>query len=155
MTTLILSAIIFAIYPAWIAIRFGVKKSISITHYTLEKWKKNSGFIFTIWLWAFLGLLFQHVPNDFYIVAIMIEFFIGASPAFWRYWKGQEWKVHMVASYGGIIVGLIGSAIAVGWWYPIPALAIAATIRFTCPKTYVWWIEVLAYYAIVLPLFFI
>lgn len=146
----LIASIVFILYPLWIYYQFGVKFSISETWYTLEKNDRNSGFIFVAWLWLWIVLLmFSGITqkSELLLVALIIEAFIGSAPAFKRI--KQENLVHMIASIGGIAVGIIAIAITVSWVWAVCLLATFLIIRILNSKTYIWWIEIVAFYGIV------
>ena len=143
----IFSIVVFLSYVLLIARKYGVQLSISETARTLGKRK----YIFTLWLWLWLFPLVFVAPNDLFIGAIMVEIFVGAAAMFWNH--KLEKTVHMVASIGGIALGLLSVGFAFGFAWVFWVLAIMG-ITLLATKNKIWWIEIIAFLGITLPLIF-
>ena len=150
-TIILISAIIFTLYPFVFAWVFGGSEySISNTYRILEQHAGNYKAIFVLWLWVFLIPLVFIAPNPWYICAILVEAFIGASPAFYKH--KLENAVHLFGSFGGVVLGVIGACVLMSaWWYAL-IVAVVFLLIFLTMKHYIWWIEIAAYYFIVIPL---
>jgi len=142
----------FFAYCYLIARYFGVQVSISQTYYTLNDHKNGLGAFFVIWLWVWLIALATASPNYWYNIAIGIELFVGAYPAIQH--KPTS-TLHIIASYAGIVFGLVGASVYLGlWWYALPVIALAALAKYLKMPNYIWWVEVLAFLSIISPLLF-
>jgi len=144
------SFVVFTIYWILIGSVFGVQKSISETARTLKRHRKGYEIFFFLWGMLFLFPLLGAVDLWVFNIAIMLEGLLFAAYAFWKHPFINRW--HLVGSYGGIALGLVASGIMVVWWYPLIVLAVFGLIRWRV-NHYIWWVEVVAYYAIVVPVY--
>lgn len=143
----IYSIVVFVAYVVFIARKYGVQLSISETARTLGK----NRWMFSIWLWLWLFPLLLIAPNDLWYLAIMVEIFVGAAVMFWRH--KLESTVHIAASVGGIALGLISVGLAYGFLWVLWVLFVMALFAIGS-KNKIWWVEVIAFLGIVLPLIF-
>ena len=93
-----------------------------------------------------------------YLVAIAggIIWFIASSPDYARKFankKSLEYYVHMIAAYGGILLGLVALWINLGLWHlTIGAGIIILLLRLFKVRNMTWWVEVVAFITILIGL---
>lgn len=140
---------VFISYVSYIWIKFGIQKSISASYYALPE---NQRFLFTLFCW---GFAFPAIIIGVEVTLLM--FFAGAGICFVgaasKILEKDVYKIHMVAAIGGIIFSQL--AIFFGFhmlWLNITSVVLSAIILFLFKKTYFWWIELVAFSAIVYAL---
>ena len=144
---IIIQAIIFTLFVAFLMIKFkGPIHSISYSWYLLpKKWN----FLFIIFAWSMGALMFLHETDG-------ILFFLSGA-GFIIVGAATQFKTSIVNElhYGGAAIGiglaLIGLGVEYDTWWPLIAFPIASVLLlFTKIKHKIWWVEVLAFAAIVL-----
>jgi len=140
---LIISAAIFIGYVQYIALKYGIQKSISESYYDLpRRWQ----FIFTLTLWGFAIPIMLVGNSTWFFLAGGLICFVGAAAAF-KDWA-ITYKVHMVGAYGGVLLGFIGILGDLHNWY-IASIAIMSIIIIWFTSQFkIWWIEIVAFAAV-------
>lgn len=144
---MIIPIITFTAYVVYIALRYGVQKSISKSYYCHENkllwWIFVISFVFPMMIYgSYLEVEMGKFPLMFFAGSFIG--FISASPHF----KGTklEYLVHMIGSYGGIGIGGISLWVSFGMWELTVALALVALLlKVAKTKNHTWWIEVSAF----------
>jgi len=141
---LFLSFAVFTGYVAYITIRFGWLRSISISWYHLkagERWK------FTIALWLFaIPIAIAGDTALSFLAAAGICFCGAAGDA-----KNDQVteRVHVIGATGGIILGIAALILDFGLWYlALPYIVFAYYMIRKQVKNHTFWIEVSAFYLI-------
>lgn len=168
---MIISVIVFIAYVAYIWLRYGVHNSISESYRTLGVFEKV---LFIAFCWGISIPAMVRIYNVFgttwqstilFFGALLIAF-IGASPMFWK--SDQINRVHLLGSYGGIGLLLIGLVVQ-GIYYPAFLFAASTAILYAISKqgkldiepknkkekvknSLTWWVEVAAFVTIILGL---
>ena len=144
---LLTSLIVFTLYIAYIMARYGVRKSISESFYRL-KYKK----IFPLIIWGFTIPIMLHTGTPIMFIACSLICFIGAAPAF----KSDiiEHRVHMFGAFGGILTAFASLVFEFDMIWIFIIFVFATTFLFTMRFAikYIWWIEVVAFYLIIIGL---
>ena len=135
------------IYTTYIALKYGVQDSISISYYNLREKDK---WIFTVALWSFalpgaiildtllmlvasLGIIFVGGACHF------VEKDAGDKPAPMAYWT------HMIGSYWGVILSQAALWINFGYWYlTVLFVGIVLSMKLLRTNNFTWWVEVSA-----------
>lgn len=150
MKYLLISFIIFTLYVGLVTLKFGVLKSVSDSYYSIKR-----KYLFTLALWGFaLPAIIAANLNGVTLPGVLMFLagsgicFVGAAPEFRLKLDGD---VHVIAAVSGVVLGM-ASIWLFGYWYISVLFAVASlVIRFTL-KNYTWYIEVLAFYLIMLGL---
>jgi len=143
MVSIIISIVAFTVYVGAIWYKFGVLSSISESYYHLKGLQKS---------FFMLAMFSTGIPITIYAETGLLFFagafitFVGASPAFK---EGTEGKVHVIGATGGILFGMMSMLFDYSLW-EIPALFVflALVITLLELKNRTWWIEILAFIAI-------
>lgn len=156
---IIISLLITIVYLTYTIKLFGVPWSISETYYLLEKRKKGSGILFTLWTWtAGLPLLvawlnitsgtdYQFLP----FLACGSLMMLGTATQFKQ---SLTEMVHYVSA-GICVVSALIWVILTGYWYiPFMFLSISILLGFKYKK-WITWIELAALAATYLTLLII
>lgn len=153
MTNLILlsfSALIFTIYVALIWHKYGVLDSISASFYRLPVKRQ---WIFTFALWGFsIPIIIYGALNAFpllFIAGISISW-TGIASAYNS--SNFDLKVHVETAMIGTIMALLHVCFVEHLYYLTAFAIIAGLLIRWKSKKYVWWIEIIAYYTILIGL---
>lgn len=151
MLPIIISITIFVSYLAYVLVRYGMQKSISDSYYrltTMNKW------LFTIATWGYTFPLFftlgttGGVDGLFFLAASLICL-VGAAPDFKM---PSQRKAHQIGAEGGMAVSMLWIATTGLWYITIAScMGIAAMLIFRL-RNHTWWIEVLAYFTIIIAI---
>jgi len=145
---LLISAAIFLSYTWFIASKYGIQKSISDSYYQLPNKQKA---LFTLALWGFAIPIIMLSGISSSLLLFLSGGFIalvGAAPAFNSLL--MEYKAHMLGEYGGILLGLSSLIVDFGAWEIVVIAIVLAILLKLFSKNYIWWIEVLAFFTILL-----
>ena len=133
---------LFVFYSIFIIHRYGVQKSISESWYTLGprfEWMFTMVFCFGIGIFTlFHGSVWFFLSGGFLC-------FVGAATQF----KADKWTraIHNIGAVGCIPFGLMGLAVVGIWWPFVPV--VAAAVLLSKQKNGTWWIETVAFFAII------
>lgn len=135
----------FTFYILYIWTRYGVQKSISDSWYTVDDGKK---WMFTVVLCFAVGILhlFNAAINSLFFFSGTFLCFTGVATAFKD--KGITNIVHFTGAFGAIVFSLIALC-ALGIWWTL-ALNILSVIILYKVRNKVWWMEIVAFYSIML-----
>lgn len=144
---IIVSLLITVAYLTYTFKLFGVPWSISDTYYKLERRKKGTGILFTLWTWmAGLPLLIawlnlsepSHQPFAFLACGALM--FVGAAAQFKQ---SLTEMVHYISA-GICVASALTWVVLVGYWY-IPTITFAICIGIALKHSkWVTWIEIAA-----------
>lgn len=134
---------IFVSYVLFIAIKYGIQKSISESYYVLPRKMKP---LFTLALWGFAlpAIILGNCPLMFFAGAGIC--FVGAAAQ-----MHEEFvrKVHLTAAILGITCGELALIINYDMWWLTAAFVVASIpIIIFDKKTRIWWVEILAFLSI-------
>lgn len=139
---------------------FDTTSSLSATSYEWKNKKKGLEFLFTLGMW---GTVFTLVPAWFDILPddanVFIFFagaslgFVGATPMFNN--KDLEGKVHTAGAIGAILMSYLWSFLFADIILSAVAIALSVIIYAYNKKTYIYWIEMVAFANIFLQLYFL
>ena len=137
---------IFVAYVIFVMIKFGIQKSISESYY---RFPNSMRFIFTLALWGFaIPIIMLGGISESVLLFLAGGFIVlvGAAPAF----KGllMEYKAHMLGAYTGILLGLTSLIVDFGSWEIVAIAVVLAILLKIFSKNYIWWIEILAFFTI-------
>lgn len=139
--------LVFTGYVIKVVLDAGVLKSISESFYHLEPKKR---WIFTLSMWGFAipVLIVGDTPLMFFAGAGIC--FVGAAAAF----KGDDMtmKVHVVGAVSGVALSMASLWLDFHMWYFPVSFCICAILLFLTVKNYTWWIEILAFYLVLIAL---
>jgi hypothetical protein len=144
--------LIFVIYVGYITYRFGILPSISDSHYKLNVSRK--GYLFTIFCWALaITMVFQSdesTPLYFFSGAGLA--FVGAASEF--KWTGANTHiVHYLGAVLGIGCAAMGLYFESGLWQPSVIIVIfSAFCALNKTKNGIFWVEIVAFLAIIIGL---
>ena len=159
--TLIVLSVGFVLYVLWIALQFGIRKSISESYYVLEK--TGHGYYFTFFMWFITGCLIAVIVNlgtdvsgawSFFVAAIGAAF-VGAATMYLQRMSGI---VHFTGAVTLIFMSLLGIGLVFGNWHPmyfmgaiiINMIVFGKVIRI---PNVIYWIEIVSFIAIITGLF--
>jgi len=151
-TSVILYSIMLAVffgYILFIVAKYGIQKSVSQSFYVLPK---NINFLFTLFCWGFVLPAMILSENGLMFFGGAGIGFVGAAAAY----KGNKManSVHMIGAYVGILL----SQLSIFFNFNLPYVNIAffslillifLISRLIKMKTLIWWIEMVAFLAIV------
>lgn len=147
MTLILISLLITVAYLTYTFKLFGVPWSISETYYLLEKRKKGSGILFTLWTWtAGLPLLVawlnlsepSHQPFAFFACGSLM--LLGTAAQFKQ---SLTEMVHYISA-AICVASALTWVVLVGYWY-IPFISLSISILLGLKyKKWITWIEIAA-----------
>lgn len=145
----IIMVLVFVSYVSFIWLKYGVQESISASYYALPK-KYN--FLFTLFCWGFAvpAIIASIDVTPFMFFAGVGICFVGAAAQINDNWVN---KIHSTAA----ILGVLFSQLAIVFGYHMPlvsgiSIAIIALLKLLALKNKTWWIELVAFSAIVYTL---
>lgn len=152
-TIIILAQLLWvASYLFIIARRFGIPPSISDTYYVLDRHRKLLGNLFVIWLWIWVGMIWQYAPNLWIEASAAVIMWVGAARDFRR--NKLTLRTHEISAVVGIVLGYVGLTIALwssAWIIIIPlsvgTMTFIALVSRTRNK--IWWVEIVAFITII------
>ena len=136
------SLLIFLTYISIIVYKYGIRKSISDSYYSLpKKWK----LVFLFFIWGFtipLGII-TNAEYPLLLLAIVLISLVGISPNFKEY-KQINW-LHLTGAIGGIILTI--ASIIFEFQFLIIGLLLSISIItiYKFIKKPIWWIEILTF----------
>jgi hypothetical protein len=137
----------FVSYVFYIAIKFGIQRSISQSYYVLPNKQK---ILFTLFIWGISLpiIVIGATPLMFFSGGMMM--FVGAATSF----KDGKltFNVHMTSAFGGIILSQVSTIVDFNMWYLTLLFGIISLILFLLKVKYFWWIEMLAFISIIITL---
>jgi hypothetical protein len=149
--SIIISFVIFTSYITYIAINYGVLPSVSDSYYSLPKHRR---WLFTITFWSFSFPLIIAGETGLMFLAGASICFTGAAPAFdpdreANKSSTMQRKVHIMSA----IVGITASVFAIFFNFGASVIGIITlgsiiALKLLKVNNVTWWIEVVAYYAI-------
>lgn len=149
LTITLAQAAIFIAYISFIISKYGIQPSISESWYKLEE--TRSGVLFTLFCWGLAALMiFQSNETTplFFFSGVGLGF-VGAATMF--KWSGAMTdKIHDAGAGIGIACGLAGLYFEYHMWTPALGFILATgAILLLKLKDYIWWIEIMAFLAII------
>jgi len=142
-TITILQAVIFTAYLFFIKRRYGKLTSISASTYYLEKLERW-WFLGFLWSLAILNL-FQGMEQWGFLTSVGL-IFTGLTIDHDGNFKTEN-TLHTIAAISAIVVGALGMFFMYGMLFPMVTIGIATLTLFK-NKTFIWDIEVIAFYII-------
>lgn len=137
----LISISVFTIYLIFILVKFGVLKSISDSYYHL---KNKVLFTLALWGFAFPAIIAGNTALMFLAGSGIV--FVGVAFDF----KENFTKiVHYTAAALGVVFGMVSLWLDFGFWF-IPVGFILISCGLLSLKNKIFWIEVLAFYTIIL-----
>lgn len=144
---------VFLAYITFIISKFGILPSISDSWYELEKNKRNSGILFTLFLWVIGFLMFFQTNGNsgFFFASGAGLMFVGAATQF----KEKITKtVHYIGSFSGLLFPLIALWFERGVWLPLAiSVVVFISTLFYNLKDETWWLEISIILFIILGMF--
>ena len=141
---LYISLSVFTIYLIYVVVLFGILPSISDSYYYL-----NNKLLFSL---ALIGFAFPIIINQnnmlFYIAGSCIMF-VAVAPDFHI---SSEGNVHFFCAVTGVISSMVG-LVLMKYYIPVILFIFVALILYFLPN-HVFWIEIAAFYTIILTLIF-
>lgn len=138
---------VFTVYFLFIWIKYGVQKSLSISYYCLPE--KNRKYIFTAFIFGFtLPLIPLSYDYQLMLIAIWLIMGVGATSQL----QSKKWVriVHMIVAIGGIVLSNVSIGVELGIWQIQLWVGFASICLAFLSKKPIWWIEVVAFYSIML-----
>jgi len=148
-----LSLSIFTAYVLYIALRYGVLRSISASYHKLtlaEKW------LFTLSTWGYviplvLAGLGQSTYQD--ILLFFAGFLLSTVGVMADDKSETQKKWHTIGAEGGILLAFIWILTTPFWFVAVPSLVgIFLMIKLKL-KNHTWWVETLAYFTILFSIY--
>jgi len=140
----IISITVFTLYIVAIVIIFGILKSVSDSYYHIKH-----KIFFTLALWGFAVPAMIAGGTVLMFLAGSAICFVGATPAFKMKHEGI---VHYIGAVSGIILGMASMWLDFGLWWIVAIMAVGFVILRWKATNYTYWIELLAFYLILLGL---
>jgi hypothetical protein len=142
--------IIFFTYTLFIWIFYGIQESMSDSYYAL---RPSERYLFTLFCWGFalpLIIISVNVSGLMFLAGAGI-LFVGAAP---RLLIDHERRVHLISA----ITGIVASQCAIFFGYKyflinVFSIVAAILIFFLVKKNRIWWIEIVAFIAIMMSVF--
>ena len=146
----LISLVIFTSYIVFIAVKFGILKSVSASYYAMkERYGKNTAdIVFAFVLWGFAVPVMIAGNSIFFFLAGSAICFVGAAP---DYQIKNEGDVHYIAAVTGIVFSAIAIALTPLWWLSVVMVGIIIGINWI--KNHTYWQELIAFYIVILYLF--
>jgi len=151
MIELIISLLIFTAYVVFIAEKYGVQKSISMSYYSLPE---NRRWIFVLFIIGFNAPIVMLCSAGIPIMAVSawMVMVVGSTCNF----ASKKWVkvLHMIGAVGGIVLANVGIILELHLWYITVILALAVGIRAIFNRdSLIWDVEILSFGAIWVALF--
>lgn len=146
---ILISFIIFTLYWTVGLYFWGIPSSISATYYKI-KGRKNRLIFYVLTQVLFSGLLIFTFLSHFLTMAGTFIIF-SALAADTRNNDITE-RNHVIGATGGIIFGMVAMIQFGLWWIPLIMIAFTVPAMYFKLKNHTFWIEILAYYLIILGL---
>lgn len=152
----IVMAVVFILYVLWIALMFGIKKSISESYYVLEK--SGHGYLFTLFM-VFLMICLMSVASltgheyswSFFIAGSGAAF-VGLAATFYN-------KITRTAHFFGAVIMIVMSLLGIGLvyhnWVPTYLLGITLISFYSLRSKefkVIYWFEIAAFVFIIVGL---
>jgi len=145
---IIILAINYIGYVGTVWIKFGIQKSVSDS---FRCWKTKWFNPFTFFMWIIGFALLPTVPNPFFWFASVGA--LGVGTAFNLDSVNVE-KVHNKAAVTLIAAALLGIGFTFGAWLTVGiAVGVAAILWLLKVKNLIWWVEHIAFGAVIFELF--
>lgn len=147
--SLIIMILVFVSYVSFIWIKYGVQDSISASYYALPR-KYNSLFTLFCWGFAIPAIIAGVDVTPFMFFAGAGICFVGAAAQINDQWVN---KIHTTAAIAG--VGFSQLAIMFGynmWYINVISILLMILIGLLAKRNKTWWIELVAFSAIVYTL---
>lgn len=159
MNVLFFFPLLLAAYLCYIYWRYGMTKSISATAKKHRYGWEKAAFAAALWLgiaipFIVLGIETARKPNFeflWFLAGAGIAF-VGAAQVFWN--GGMEYRVHMIGTYAGIVLGMLAILITISTWWAIVLVVLFSgfalqMLPFSFIKKYrlpnhIYWVEVAA-----------
>jgi|AntRauTorckE6833_2_1112554.scaffolds.fasta_scaffold00137_57 hypothetical protein len=150
LTATILQLVVFIAYIWYIVKRFGVLESISDSTYNLEGSSRA-------WFLGFLGsigiLNLAQPMGMFGAIAMALLWFTGTTISH-KSPNGYTRIIHIISAVGAISISFVGLFILHGLWIPSAiVVAIAPVIYLKDRSRFVWWVECVAFIALITTYF--
>jgi hypothetical protein len=142
---LFLSLFVFTGYLLFISVKYRRLESISASFYALPE---RHRYVFTLALWGFAMPVMMASTSAFQFLAGAGICFVGAAAA---YKEELTNTVHYAGAVSGIVFGMIHLVI-VGLWYMAAIYGLFFVLALLKSKRPVFWVEVVAFYIIVVSL---
>lgn len=152
----IVMAVVFVLYVLWIALRFGIKKSISESYYVLEY--TGHGYLFTLFMIFIMicmmsaTMLTEHEYSWTFFLAGSGAAFVGLAATFYA-------KVTRTAHFFGavllILMSLLGIGLVYGNWTPMFLTGVTALVFYILKNKdfkVIYWFEIAAFVFIIVGL---
>jgi hypothetical protein len=147
---LVTSLVVFTTYVAIIWHKYGILSSISASFYKLPQ-NRRLLFTFALWGFSFPVIIYAGlVDSPLLFLAGSSIAFTGSAAAYNR--SKLDLTVHIVSAQAGVIAGAVHNIVYLHDYYIAVAVAIIALIIYKKVDKYVWWVEVLAFYYIIIRL---
>ena len=145
---LLTSFTIFTLYIIGVMLIYGVLPSISDSYYQLLGNLKLL-FSFSLIGFAFPIVLYDNKVLNF--VAGGLICFVAVSPEFKLVYESD---IHYICALGGVISGMLSLWLNYKLWKNVIGFILISVIFYLTLQNYIWWIEVLAFYTVILSLLF-
>lgn len=143
---LLTSFTIFTLYIIGIMLIYGVLPSISDSYYHIPEGYKLV-FSFALIGFAFPIVIFDNRVLNF--IAGGLICFVAVSPDFKLVYEGD---IHYICAVGGVLFGMLSLWINYKGWKCVAGFILLAVVFILTLPNATWWVEVLAFYTILLKL---
>lgn len=143
-----ISILIFTIYLIGIILTYGVLPSISDSYYQLPS---NLKLLFSFSLIGFALPIVLYDNKVLNFVAGGLICFVAVSPEFKLVYESD---IHYICALGGVISGMLSLWLNYKLWKNVVGFILISVIFYLTLQNYIWWIEVLAFYTVILSLLF-
>ena len=145
---IIILAINYIGYVGTVWAKFGIQQSVSDS---FRCWKTKWFNPFTFFMWIIGFTLLPTVPNPFFWLGSAGALGVGAA---FNLDSVNVEKVHAKAAVTLIVAALLGIGFTFGaWWTVGIAVGIAALIKLLKVNNLIWWVEHIAFVAVIFELF--
>ena len=146
---LITSGLVFTFMILTIVLKYKIQKSISDSYYSLSKKEKIA---FTLAIWGFSIPLVIVANSVLFLIAGGLLCLVGASANFKL--NKRENNTHMTGAIGGILLAFVSLVVDFDLFPIFVVFAMISTFLYLMKDVvkYIWWIEILAYYLILIGL---
>jgi hypothetical protein len=153
-TSIIIAAVIYAVYNAVALALFGVPESLSNTYYLYQA-KCNKGWIFCSMMYLVVAFMMpawitMSEGSDFQFLSFLAPAsiaFVGTAPKFKD--SGLENKVHTYSAYLAAACSLLWIGLVTPYWWTILAwaglVAVVAWMTKTWKSALIYWLETVAF----------
>ena len=160
----IIAFVIYLVYNTIVIKKFGVPKSLSMTHYLWKGVNDKLFFAFPLMMFLMAGMLMpawieMSAGSPFQFLSFLAAaaiIFVGAAPSFKR--SDLENSVHQWSAYLSAAFAILWIILVPNLWYIVAIVLALHVVVAVCTKTvktsYIYWLESVAFFSTFISIVF-